>query len=403
MRILRKICSAVLCGAVAVFVICSAAENLSSAQESEAALYAENGETTAVKDVLDELSAQSVAVVETTTGRVLFEKSPDEIAQSGHFTKLMTLLLAAEKIDCGELELGDVTTVSDLANAQQGSQIWLDKGEKITIEELVKSVSIGNANDGCVALAEAVCGSEDKALSAMNARAKALKMGDTHYSDLTGTSPDNTTTAADTAKLCAELAKYKNFTPYLTCWLDTVRQGRAELVNLNRLVRSYKGITGMKAWGSQDSGGCIAASAERGEMSVCVVLFGCSDVESACLEAKKLLDMSFQSYELYTPELPEDLTLECAVKGGESLSVKLKTVGLHPVIIPHGAYRSVSCDFQVAEELQAPFNTKTKAGSLIYKIGDEVILEGDICPENAVNKMNFYCAVKKLLYNLLEI
>ena len=110
------------------------------------------------------------------------------------------------------------------------------------MEELVKSVSIGNANDGCAALAEKVAGSYEEAVKLMNSRAKSLGMKDTVYTDCTGMGEGNVTTALDTALLCSEVAKYKNLTPYLTCWLDNVRDGKAELVNLNRLVRTYKGI-----------------------------------------------------------------------------------------------------------------------------------------------------------------
>ena len=129
----------------------------------------------------------------------------------------------------------------------------------------------------------------------------------------------NVTTAKDTALLCSELAKYKNLTPYLTCWLDTVRDGKAELVNLNRLVRTY--------WGSETAGSCIAATAEKGDMSVCVVLNGCDSQEDMNAEAKKLLNLAFDTYEIYTPELPEDMVKETVVCGGEELSGSLHQRG----------------------------------------------------------------------------
>ena len=171
-----------------------------------------------------------------------------------------------------------------------------------------------------------------------------LGMNGTVYTDCTGMGEGNVTTAKDTALLCSELAKYKNLTPYLTCWLDTVRDGKAELVNLNRLVRTYKGVTGMKAWGSEKAGSCIAATAEKGDMSVCVVLNGCDSQEDMNAEAKKLLNLAFDTYEIYTPELPEDMVKETVVCGGEELSVKLAPEGLYPIVIPRGTYRMVECD-----------------------------------------------------------
>ena len=264
-------------------------------------------------------------------------------------------------------------------------------------------MSAGNANDGCAALAEKVAGSADKAVELMNSRAKMLGMNGTVYTDCTGMGEGNVTTAKDTALLCSELAKYKNLTPYLTCWLDTVRDGKAELVNLNRLVRTYKGVTGMKAWGSEKAGSCIAATAEKGDMSVCVVLNGCDSQENMNAEAKKLLNLAFDTYEIYTPELPEDMVKETVVCGGEELSVELAPEGLYPIVIPRGTYRMVECDFTAEEKLDAPVKNGETAGEIRYTMGGEVILEGKIVACKEVKKMNFICGIKKLVYNLLSM
>lgn len=403
LKILRKICSAVLCAAVALFMVCSFAEGREKAGALSLQWESVSTDTVAVSDMLEGLTARSAVVTEMTTGRVLFEKEPQEQCECGHYAKLMVLLLTAEKIDCGELSMNDMAVVSEYANSQQGSQIWLDKGEKISVEELVKSVSIGNANDGCAALAEKVAGSYEEAVKLMNSRAKSLGMKDTFYTDCTGMDEGNVTTAFDTALLCSEVAKYKNLTPYLTCWLDNVRDGKAELVNLNRLVRTYKGITGMKAWGGEKAGSCIAATAEKGDMSVCVVLNGCGSQEDMNAEAKKLLELAFDTYELYTPELPDDIVKETVVCGGEELSVKLAADGLYPIVIPRGTYRMVECSFTAADRLDAPVKKGDTAGKIEYTMGGEVILSGKIVACKDVKKMNFLCGIKKLVYNLLSM
>lgn len=157
-------------------------------KKKQDALSAEDfvpADTVAVSDIIEGLTARSAVVTEMTTGRVLFEKEPQEQCECGHYAKLMVLLLTAEKIDCGELSMNDMAVVSEYANSQQGSQIWLDKGEKISVEELIKSVSAGNANDGCAALAEKVAGSAVKAVELMNSRAKMLGMNGTVYTDCT--------------------------------------------------------------------------------------------------------------------------------------------------------------------------------------------------------------------------
>lgn len=360
-------------------------------------------DTAEAEDIPEDCSASSVIVTETSTGRVLFEKNSSEQRDCGHFAKLMVLLLAAEKIDSGDISLSDTATASAYANSRQGAQIWLDKGEKITVEELVKSVTVGNANDGCAALAEYVCGSEEDAVRLMNLRAESLGMTSTVYTDSTGTEEGNLTTAADTAVLCRELLKYRNMTEYLTCWLDNVRGGKAELVNLNRLVRTYKGVTGMKAWSGETAGSCTAVTAERGDMSVCAVLLGCLTNEDRDAEAKKLLDLSFQTYEVYTPEIPSGLKLKINIAGGTRLEGRLEIEGLEPVIIPRGAYRSVECVYTLEDSLSAPVKKGDKAGEIIYTMGEETVAKGNLVSAENINKMDLRCGFNKLLYNLLSL
>lgn len=174
-------------------------------------------------------------------------------------------------------------------------------------------------------------------------------------------------------------------------------------MNLNRLVRTYKGVTGRNAWGSEKAGSCIAATAEKGDMSVCVVLNGCDSQEDMNAEAKKLLNLAFDTYEIYTPELPEDMVKETVVCGGEELSVKLAPEGLYPIVIPRGTYRMVECDFTAEEKLDAPVKNGETAGEIRYTMGGEVILEGKIVACKEVKKMNFICGIKKLVYNLLSM
>ena len=354
-------------------------------------------------ETISEEYSRSYVLMEAETHTVIRENNGDKRVKMGSFNKLMTVLLAAEAMDRGELSLETELVTSEHANSMQGAQIWLMPGEKMALGDLLKGVIIGNANDACCVIAEKISGSEEKFTELMNSRAKMLGMNGTVYTDCTGMGEGNVTTAKDTALLCSELAKYKNLTPYLTCWLDTVRDGKAELVNLNRLVRTYKGVTGMKAWGSEKAGSCIAATAEKGDMSVCVVLNGCDSQENMNAEAKKLLNLAFDTYEIYTPELPEDMVKKTVVCGGEELSVELAPEGLYPIVIPRGTNRMVECDFTAEEKLDAPVKNGETAGEIRYTMGGEVILEGKIVACKEVKKMNFICGIKKLVYNLLSM
>lgn len=401
MKFGKRICACALGILAGIFPLLSSADGVrQSFVQTDAVIPAD---TVAVEDMLAECTASSIIVTETSTGRVLFEKDSSEQRECSHFAKLMVLLLAAEKIDSGDISLSDTATVSAYANSRQGTQIWLDKGEKITVEELVKSITVGNANDGCAALAEYVCGSEEDAVKLMNQRAESLGMTSTVYTDSTGTEEGNLTSAADTEILCRELLKYRNMTEYLTCWLDNVRGGKAELVNLNRLVRTYKGVTGMKAWSGETAGSCTAVTAKRGDMSVCVVLLGCPTNEDRDAEAKKLLDLSFQTYEVYTPEIPEELKLKIKIAGGTKLKGRLEISKLEPVIIPRGTYRSVECVYTLEDTLSAPVKKGDKAGEIVYTMGDETIAKGEIVSAENIDKMDLHCGFEKLMYNLLNM
>lgn len=401
---MKKIISIILCVSVACSsAVCVSADGGNVNEYDNTIQTALTAETTDVESLLKNMTARSISVIETSTGKSLFSKNNTEKLSVSHFAKLMTLLIAAESIDSGDLSLKDTVTVSEYANSMQGSQIWLDKGEKISVEELVKSITVGNANDACVALAERIAGSEEKFVQIMNERAKNLKMCDTHFEDCTGINEKSVSTADDIAKLCSELLKYKNMKEYLTTWSDTVRGGKTELVNLNRLVRSYKGISGMKACGSEKTGNCIAATAQRGDMSVCVVLLGCKTSEDRDSEVKKLLDMSFDSFEIFTPDVSEEFLSDIIVTNGETNHVKAVLDGKVKVVIPRGTSWSVEMETERAESLPAPVNKGDSAGKLVCKLADDIIITADLKADDCVKKMNMKCGMKKLIYNLLNL
>lgn len=360
-------------------------------------------DTQSISDMLGGFSAKHIYVAENSTGRVLFEKNGTEKVSCSHFAKLMTLLITAQKIHGGELSFTDTVVVSEYANSMQGSQIWLDKNEKISVEELVKSISIGNANDACVALAEKVSGSEGEFVKQMNSKAKSLKMSHTHFEDCTGISEKSISTAEDMAKLCAELTKYKEIKGYVTSWSDTVREGKAELVNLNRLVRSYKGISGMKSWGSEKGGNCACVTAKRGNMSVCAVVLGCENNELRDSEARKLLDMSYEHYELFTPEISKEFIEDIPVTGGEKDRIKVECTVPESVVIPKGASYSVEIRSEKDEIITAPQPKDKKVGEMVFMLNDDEIAKVELKTKEAAVQMNVKCGIKKLWLNLLKM
>lgn len=353
--------------------------------------------------ILDGISAESAVVIETKTGTVLAQINPDEKRSVSHLAKLMTILIAAEKISCGELSENDTVTVSAHANSMSGTQIWLNVGEKITVEELLKSITIGNANDACVALAEKIAGSEESFVSLMNEKALQLGMSNTVYADCTGISENTVSTAGDTAVLSCEILKYDFLTPYLTTWIDKVRSQETELVSTNRMIRTYKGVTGLKSCASSESGECLAVSSSRSDMSVCAVLLGCSSDDAKFSDGKKALDGAFGSFEIYTPEIPDEVYEKIRVNGGEEMETAVATENTDPIIIPKGSYPSVECEFTKAENIDAPVSKGQALGKINFTLDGEKIIEGSIVSETAVEKIGFVFALKKVLLNLLNI
>lgn len=187
-------------------------------------------------------------VFELTSGIVIDDVNADKVVPVGTMNKLMTVLLAAEKISCKELSLDTTVKVSEYANSMQGAQIWLMPNESITVEELLKAIIIGNANDASVVMAEAVSGSEKKFVAAMNAKAVELGMKNTSFTNCCGYYDDDKqlSTASDLSRLICELYKYEFLTSYFTTWLDYVRNDTAELVNSNELVKKFEGSSVLK-------------------------------------------------------------------------------------------------------------------------------------------------------------
>ena len=360
-------------------------------------------ETVSVEDMLAAMPADEIIAVECSTGRVLLEKNAYQTAEVSHLAKLMLILLTAEKLESGELTLEDTVTASAAANAMPAPQIWLDKNEKISVEELLKAVTVGNANDAATALAEHIFGSTEEAMKEMNCKAEKLGMDSTTYADVCGINERTLSDAADTAILAAELVKHDILTPYFTSWLEYVRDGKAELVNMNRMVRTYKGITGMKACSSLAAGECAAVTARRRDMDIAVVIIGCDLRENCDDIAEKLLDMCFDSFSLYSPE-PEPYMLEkIPVTGGEKKSVRVTFGGLPAAVIPKGSSSGFDVRFERAEKLQAPVKKGQVCGRLFCMDGDKEVYSAELVTSQAVRQISFTFNFKQLLIYLLKI
>ncbi|MBO5929387.1 MAG: D-alanyl-D-alanine carboxypeptidase, partial [Clostridia bacterium] len=239
------------------------------------------------------VGGKSAILIDFTSGKVLFQKNEHEKLPIASVTKIMTLLLVMEALDNGMISLTDSVTCSAEAASMGGSQIWLEPGEVMSVHDLVKAAAVVSANDACAALAEHVAGSVEEFVARMNTRAAELGMNDTHFLDCSGLNDEAYSCAYDVAVMSRELMKHPTIKQYTTIWMDTLRDGQSQLVNTNKLVRFYEGITGLKTGTTATAGHNLAATAERNGLALGAVMLGCTTTAERFGGARTLLDYGF--------------------------------------------------------------------------------------------------------------
>jgi len=293
-----------------------------------------------------DLACKSAILMDATTGTVLYEQNADEALPPASVTKIMTLLLVMEAVESGAMKLTDMVSVSANAASMGGSQIYLKEGEQMRAEELLKSVVIASANDAAVALAEYVAGSEEAFVERMNQRAKELNMTQTTFENTNGlddTVEHHLTSARDIAIMSAELIKHKKILEYSSIWMDTIRDGAFGLTNTNRLVRFYRGATGLKTGSTAKAKFCVSATAERDGMHLICVIMGAETRDSRNAIATQLLDWGFAGYALY--EAPAEELSGIRVIGGAEATCRVGYPSLC-CVVPRGEIGSVEKRFR---------------------------------------------------------
>ncbi|MBQ3161723.1 MAG: D-alanyl-D-alanine carboxypeptidase [Oscillospiraceae bacterium] len=347
--------------------------------------------------------ADSYVLIEANSKVVISSKNENEKVPVGTMAKLMTVLIIAENIENGTIALNDTLKTSAYANSMQGAQIWLMQGEEITVSELLKAVIIGNANDAAVVLAEAVSETEENFTTLMNDYAEKIGMKNTAFTNCNGYYNDmeQISTAYDMAILCAELAEYDFLQEYFVCWRDFVRGGETELVNANKLVKSYNGILGFKAGYTDNSGYCISVGAERNDTAYISVVLGYEDEDNSLSKAKSLLNMAFSEYTVFTPALPENIPVEISVKGGLAKTVALEYEKIRKVVLPNSAVNSVTSKIVITDYVYAPVPKGHKVGEIQYFRNNKLMFCVDIVTKENINEINITKSLDIILKKLL--
>ena len=345
-------------------------------------------------------SAKAVVLMEKSTGKVLYAENENEKLYPASVTKIMTILLVCEALDSGKIKLSDTVSCSENAASKGGSQIWLEAGETMRVQELLKATCVYSANDACTLLGEYVAGSELVFNEMMNNRAKELGMNNTYFDNCTGlddTTDTHLTTAYDVALMSKALLEYDFIKEYTTIWMDSLRNGETQLVNTNKLVRFYNGITGLKTGTTEKAGCCVAATAERNNMELIAVVMGSENSNDRFNTAENLLDWGFANFEIYTPEIKDSIKKEIDVLFGMKDSVSIKIPVPSSVLINKGESQNITAEIEIAENITAPVAENQTVGKIVISNGEKILSEHSIIVAESVGKLNFFGALHKLL------
>ena len=360
------------------------------------------------------LSSKSAVLIEGSTGQILYEKDKDLQMAPASITKIMTLILIFDAIENGKIKLSDQVSVSEYAASMGGSQVYLEPYETQTVDTMIKCISIASANDASVAMAELIAGSEQEFVSKMNDKAKSLGMKNTHFENCCGLDNDTTnhvSTAYDVALMSRELiTKHPEISKYSTTWMDTfthiTKKGESVfgLTNTNKLVRTYKGITGLKTGSTSKAKFCLAATANRNDMDLIAVVMCAPEPKIRFKEAASLLDYGFANCSVYKDN-NKDLILDpIEVKNGVEDTVNgIVTKPFSYVCLVGKDPTAIKKEVEIIESIDAPINQNEQIGKVTYTLDGKVIGEVPIVSKTSVRKATFNDSFVRLLRRYFNI
>lgn len=350
------------------------------------------------------ITAPSAVLMETSSGKILFEKNPHEQRPCASITKVMTMLLVCEAIDNGKLSLDDTITASAHAASMGGSDIWLEEGETMSADDMIKATVVASANDAAVALAEHLCGSEEVFVEKMNEKASQLGMNDTVFKNCNGLDEDgHITSAYDVAVMSRELMKHEMIFDYTSIWLDNLRDGKTQIVNTNKLLKTYKGITGLKTGTTNDAGCCMAASATRGDMSLVAVVLGCNSGKERFSDAAALLDYGFANFSVTQLKAPEDLPKTIKVKNGMQGNIGIGCDVNASIVLDKNSSSKIVSKIDLPESIEAPVVSGQKLGTVTYSLDGNAVKSFEITALQDAEKISFASVFSVLLNSIISL
>ena len=351
------------------------------------------------------LNVGSAILIEQSSGQVLYEQNMHQQLRPASVTKIMSKLLIMEAIDSGRLSYTDKIPCTETAAAMGGSQIWLDVREELTVVDMLIAICVVSANDFTVAMAEYLAGSEETFVSQMNAKAKELGMNDTTFKNCHGIDEDgHVTSAYDISLMSRELLiNHPSITKYTTIYMDTLRDGKSSLVNTNKLIRNYKGATGLKTGSTSIALYNLSASATRNNLSLIAVVMKAPTGPIRFSEAQKLLDYGFNNFEYKSLINKNDLIKEFSIDKGIENTVNAIAENDCGILIYKGQNKDVVQTVQLPDNINAPVSAGQILGNITYSLNGTEISKVNIVAEKSVDKNTAFNMIEHVVFNWFSL
>ncbi|MCT1397435.1 D-alanyl-D-alanine carboxypeptidase [Paenibacillus sp. LC231] len=392
---------ALIAGLLVLFVGLSSAAVPSYAEEKS-----KPGEGSSQEELAP--GARSAILLDADTGTIIYEKNSHDKLPPASITKIMTMLLTMEAIDEGQLQWTDKVRTSEYAASMGGSQIFLEPGEEMTVDEMLKGIAMASGNDASVAVAEKIAGSEEAFVKLMNEKAAELGMKDTHFVNCNGLPAENHYTSAhDIAVMSRELLKYDQITKYTGAYQDYLRKDSEKpfwLVNTNKLVRFYTGADGLKTGYTSEAKFCLSATAKRDGLRAVAVVMGAPDTKTRNNEVSRMFDYAFSQYSMHSIYKPGEVLGIVKVQKGTVPEISIQADKDYSVLVKKGVKSpDIRHEIQMDPNLKAPVAAGQVVGKLTVYQGDRVVKEFELTSPVEVKKAGFWKLFKRTTGRLFHV
>ena len=351
------------------------------------------------------LDCGSAILIEQNSGQVLYSHNIHEKLHPASVTKIMSILLIMESLDSGKISLTDEVPCSENAASMGGSQIWLDPRETLTVDEMLKAICVNSANDCVVAMAEYIAGSEEGFVQMMNDKAQELGMTDTTFKNCHGLDEEgHLTSSYDIALMSRELLKnHPSVTKYTTIWMDSLRDGKSQLSNTNKLIRTYKGATGLKTGSTSLALYNLSASATRDDLSLIAVVMKAPSTKIRFENATKLLDYGFNTFSYKEFGKKGDVIKTINVNKGIKDNVEAVLEEDCGTLLKKGDDKNVEQTLNLEDTISAPIKKGQKLGEISFTLNGELLSSVNIIANEDVEKNNLFTIMKKTYYSWINL